>query len=61
MPPSFEEELQRLLARASASHMSFEEQERLVHELHRKHSRKILPPIIGTISAVDDEDAFGGH
>jgi hypothetical protein len=59
MPLSFEEELVCLLEQARADGTPFEELEKHVHDLHRRHGRKILPPIVGTLEATDPEDKFG--
>ena len=60
MPPetTFEEELRAILEQARADGTKFEEQEKLVHALHRKHGRQILPPITGTLRTTDPQDKF---
>lgn len=58
MPLSFEEELEALLNISVGA--SFENIEKAVAELHRKHGREVPPPITGTVAIVEPEDGFGG-
>ena len=57
MPLSFQEELTALLNASVGA--KFEDIERAVAELHRKHGREVPPPITGTMQAIDPEDRFG--
>ena len=57
MPLSFQEELTALLNASVGA--KFEDIEKAVKELHRKHGREVPPPITGTMQVTDPEDRFG--
>ena len=58
MPLSFEEELEALLNISVGA--SFENIEKAVKELHRKHGREVPAPVTGSITIDEPEDRFGG-
>lgn len=57
MPLSFEQELTALLNASVGA--AFEDIEKAVAELHRKHGREVPPPVTGTIEPIEPEDRFG--
>jgi hypothetical protein len=56
MPLSFEQELTALLNVSVGAR--FEDIERAVAELHRKHGREVPSPITGTITLTEPPDEF---
>jgi hypothetical protein len=56
---TFEEELHALIANAREEKLTHAQLEIAVAELHRKHGRKVPPPITGTMNLTEPDDSFG--
>jgi hypothetical protein len=52
---TFDEELKELIE----SGLPFDQLERAVAELHRRHGRDVPPPVQGTVTLTEPDDSFG--
>lgn len=52
---TFDEELKELIE----SGLPFDQLERAVAELHRRHGREVPPPVQGTVTLTEPDDSFG--